>query len=263
MGEGGAGIKSMLKIKNITKSFGGVQAIRGSNFVIKEKCVTALIGPNGAGKTTLFDIITGFLAPDSGQIIFNGTDITRLESFERVGLGMSRTWQQVRLFRHLTIADHLRMIEDGDDMRVWKNLFKEQGIPLRQGYEGRARNKEQYGERLKQFGIKKDVDTIVSELSYGQRKLLQICLAVSQPHTLLLLDEPVAGVNSVVQAQVEELLLDLKAQGDTMLLIDHDMGFVRKLADRVVVLDAGVVIAEGGPEVVLNDVRVLEAYLGA
>lgn len=241
----------MLEIKNITKSFGGVQAVRGSTFVIQKHKITALIGPNGAGKTTLFDIIGGFISPDAGQVTLDGEDLDPLLPHERAARGLSRTFQQVRLFRYLTILDHLVMAESVDDMRFWKNLVLHP-VPSRERYEV----------LLEEFGIKRKLDTPVSDLSYGQRKLLQIAMALRRPHQLLMLDEPVAGVNSVVQERIENLLLEFKAKGETILLIDHDMNFVRRLSDHVIALDAGVVIVDGTPEVVLNDPRVLEAYLG-
>lgn len=241
----------MLEVKNITKSFGGVQAIQGSDFVVQKNKITALIGPNGAGKTTLFNIIGGLLKPDGGSIVFEGNDITKIESFDRVRMGMSRTFQQVRLFKYLTILDHLRMCDGQDDTKLFKNMFSRSTV-----------DRKEYEAILETFGIERDLDTPVSDLSYGQRKLLNIAMALRQKHSILLLDEPVAGVNSVVQERIEGILLDLKKQGETILLIDHDMQFIRKLADHVIVLDAGVVLTQGDPATVLEDPRVLEAYLG-
>jgi ABC-type branched-subunit amino acid transport system ATPase component len=241
----------MLRLENITKHFGGVAAIRGSDFTVPANQTTALIGPNGAGKTTLFDIIGGYLPADSGKVILDGEELRTLEPHERSKRGISRTFQQVRLFRYLTILDHLVMAEGDSDMRFWLNLVKPKK-PAREKYEA----------ILGEYGVERTLDTPVSDLSYGQRKLLQIAMALSRPHKLLMLDEPVAGVNSVVQERVEKLLLGLKAKGETILLIDHDMQFVRRLADQVICLDAGVVLASGTPEQVLNNPKVSEAYLG-
>ena len=219
--------------------------------VVEKNKVTALIGPNGAGKTTLFDIIAGFIAPDSGEIFFEQKNILALAPFERANLGISRAFQQVRLFRYLTILDHLLLAEGGDDAKLFKNIFSRPKVDTKK-----------YQELLEQFGIDRDLNALVSELSFGQRKLLQIAMCLRKPHTLLMLDEPVAGVNKVVQEKIENLLLELKAQGETILLIDHDMNFVRRLSDKVIALDAGVVIAEGTPQEVLSNPVVIEAYLG-
>lgn len=239
----------MLSIQNVHKSFGGVKALDGSNFVVPKNKITALIGPNGAGKTTLFDIICGLTSADSGNILFDNTDITKLATYKIANLGISRTFQQVRLFRNLSIRDHLLMSENNNDTKLSKNFFKRY-------------NNWDYNHLLEEFRIKKTLDTLVCDLSYGQRKLLQIAMAINKPHKILLLDEPVAGVNSLIQNEIENLLLKLKAKGETILLIDHDMNFVKRLSDHVIALDAGRVIVEGTPAEVLSDERVLEAYLG-
>lgn len=242
---------SMLEVKNITKSFGGVRAIQGSNFIIEKGKITALIGPNGAGKTTLFNIITGYLKPDTGSVSFCGTEITKQDPHNIANSGISRTFQQVRLFKYLTIYDHLRMTDDNEDTKLLKQLF------LRD-----TRDRNAYEVVLEEFGIDRELDALASELSYGQRKLLDLAMAMRKPHELLMLDEPVAGVNHVVQTRIEQTLLRLKQENETILIIDHDMDFVRRLADHVIVLDDGVVLTEGNPETVLCDERVLEAYLG-
>lgn len=241
----------MLQVKHVKKAFGGVQAIKGSNFSIEEGKVTALIGPNGAGKTTLFDIIAGFTRPDKGTIHFRGGDITKRQPFQIANLGVSRTFQQVRLFQYLSILDHLMMTRGHEDTGMLRNMFRTT-----------KPDRKYYKALIDKFGIERGLDTLVSELSYGQRKLLDLAMALEKQHTLLMLDEPVAGVNKVVQERIENILLEMKADGETILLIDHDMEFVRKLADHVIMIDAGVVLVEGSANDVLRDKRVLEAYLG-
>ncbi|MEK7084634.1 MAG: ATP-binding cassette domain-containing protein [Patescibacteria group bacterium] len=255
----------MLEIKNIAKNFGGVQAVKGSSFVVQKNKITALIGPNGAGKTTLFDIISGFCIPDSGSIVLNGESLDACRPDERASKGVSRTFQQVRLFKYLTIYDHLALSQGNDDTRLFHTLLKDlkiKRLSFRGGSALGGKDYETYEKLLKDFGIERPLNTVVSELSYGQRKLLEIMMAIHRPHALLLLDEPVAGVNAVVQERIERSLLRLKEQGETMLLIDHDMEFIRRISDHVIALDAGIVIAEGTPEEVLSDGRVVEAYLG-
>lgn len=241
----------ILKVTGLQKSFGGVHAVQGSTFEVEKGKITALIGPNGAGKTTVFNLITGFLKPDEGSVMFEGSELIGKESHDIAKRGISRTFQQVRLFKHLSIMDHLKMVEDQEDRKVIRNVFSK-----------KHKDVEPYKKILQEFGIEREPEALVGELSYGQRKLLDIAMRLRLDHKLLMLDEPVAGVNKVIQERIENLLLDLKKQGETMLVIDHDMAFVRKLADHVIALDAGVVITQGTPEEVLNDPCVLEAYLG-
>jgi len=226
--------------------------VQGSDFVVEQGKITALIGPNGAGKTTLFDIICGLVKQDEGNVLFNDADITGLPVHERMNLGISRTFQQVRLFTYLTIADHLQMTEDNEDMKLFKNFFAGK----------KTYDRKKFQQVLDEFGIERELDAQVSDLSYGQRKLLDFAMAERKAHQLLMLDEPVAGVNAVIQERIENRLLLLKEKGETVLLIDHDMRFIRRLADHVIVLDAGKVIVQGEPKRVLEDERVLRAYLG-
>jgi branched-chain amino acid transport system ATP-binding protein len=241
----------MLTVKNIHKSFGGVKAVAGSDFEVKENMITALIGPNGAGKTTLFDIISGLLPADKGQIFLDGKEITNLRPDVIANLGISRTFQQVRLFKNLTILDHLLMAQDNLDIKIVKNMIKNQAVA-----------KKDYKEYILEFGLKKKLDTKVTDLSYGQRKLLNMAIAFLKMHKILLLDEPVAGVNKVLQKDIEATLMKFKEEKKTILVIEHDMEFVKKLADWVIVLDQGKVLAQGEPNKVLRDPKVLEAYLG-
>ena len=248
----------MLEVKNLTKKFGGVKAVDHCSFEVPARKITALIGPNGAGKTTVFDLVSGLLKADSGQVfldIGSGTrEITNLAPYKITNLGVSRTFQQVRLFRYLTILDHLLITENNEDTKFWKNIINS-GKPSTQELKERQ-------EYVKSFGIDRDLTALVSDLSYGQRKLLQLAMALRKHHHLLILDEPVAGVNAVIQTKIEDLILKLKKQDETILIVEHDMDFVRRLADHVIVLDEGRVLTEGPPDKVLRDKKVLEAYLG-
>jgi len=262
----------MLEIKNLTKYFGGTIAVYNCSFVVPDKQITALIGPNGAGKTTVFDLVSGLLKADSGQVFLSppyqereqkgaGLDLTKLPSYKIANLHISRTFQQVRLFKHLTILDHLLITEDNDDTKLWRNVF---GIAEARGSsrEPKSRKHAERKEYIESFGIDRSLATVVSELSYGQRKLLQLAMALRKHHHLLMLDEPVAGVNAVIQRKIEDLILQLKERDETILIVEHDMDFVRRLADHVIVLDEGRVLLEGPPDRVLKDKKVLEAYLG-
>lgn len=241
----------MLTLNEVTKKFGGVTAADEVSFEVQPNKTTALIGPNGAGKTTVFNIIAGLIKPDKGTILFEDDNILDKSADERVNMGISRTFQKVRVFEYLTILDHFQMTEDHEDMKMFKNIFISS-----------QPDRGKYNQTLNQLGIDEDLDVRVKDLSYGQRKLLEMAIAVQMDHKLLMLDEPVAGVNKVIQERIEELLLEFKQDGETMLVIDHDMNFVRKLADYIVVLDSGELLVEGEPEEVLNHPKVLEAYLG-
>ncbi|PJE75909.1 ABC transporter ATP-binding protein [Candidatus Uhrbacteria bacterium CG10_big_fil_rev_8_21_14_0_10_48_11] len=248
----------MLHVENITKHFGGVVAVSGCSFHVKPGSVTALVGPNGAGKTTVLDMVSGLLPVDSGQVLLGERNLTNKQPYVIANAGLSRTFQQVRLFRNLTILDHLMMAKDNDDTRLLFNIWKRKKV-----------EQDFFAAHLGRFKVTKPLSTVVADLSYGQRKLLQLAMATLKPHHLLLLDEPVAGVTALVQEEIETLLLEMRGKPtpgadaeETMLIVEHDMGFVRRLADQVMVMDAGRVLVSGTPEVVLSDPRVLEAYLG-
>ena len=244
----------MLKVKNISKYFGGVKAIDDCSFEIEENSITAIIGPNGSGKSTLFNIISGVIKEDSGKILFNKKDISNFSVENVSNAGISRLFQKSQLFNNLTIRENLLLALDNEDTKFWKNLV---GLSKKN-----IDKEEKIKEMLKKVEMEKHIDKLCRELSFGQKRLIEILRTILNPHKLLMLDEPVAGVNPKLRNKIIEILLNLKKEGTTILLIEHDMNFALNLADRVVVLEKGKVIAGGSPDEIKNNKRVLSAYLG-
>lgn len=244
----------ILELHNLSKSFGGVHAVRHCSFGIEEKKITALIGPNGAGKTTVFNVVNGFVASDDGRVLFHGRDVTHMAIWERSRAGMSRTFQLSRIFKNLSIGENLTLAIRQEDNLFWRSLFRRIVV-------GEAH--EMIQAMLEFVGLKKDLKIMAANLSYGEQKLFDLARALLNPHVLLLLDEPVAGVNPVIREKLKSVVRQLKMRGETVLLIEHDIDFVRSVADWIIVMDQGTIFAEGPPDKVLRDSRVLEAYLGS
>jgi ABC-type branched-subunit amino acid transport system ATPase component len=244
----------MLQLHNLHKRFGGVKAVDDCSFNVEKGTITALIGPNGSGKTTVFNLVCGVLQPDSGKIVFFGKQISKLKPETISNLGISRLFQQARLFGNLTVRENLLLAFDNEDTKFWKNFFGMNPIT--------KKKEEKVSEVLKTIGMEKFENKQAKELSYGQKRLVELAKAMINPHKLLMLDEPVAGVNPKLRKEIAELLLKLKKQGETVFLIEHDMNFTLGIADNVVVMDEGKVIAEGTPPQIKKNPKVLEAYLG-
>ena len=244
----------MLEIIKLKKYFGGVKAVNGCSFNVKEKVIVALIGPNGAGKSTIFNLISGILRADSGKIIFNHHNITNQFPDAISNRGISRLFQDVRLFENLTVLDNLILAIDNNDTKFW-NIFFDFN---HQGEE----KKQKVRSLLKLVSLDGLENKLARDLSFGQKKLLGLARAILNPHQLLILDEPVAGINPKLKKQIADILLRLKRGGESILLIEHDMYFTYMVADYIIVMDAGKVIAEGRPEQIKNNPIVLEAYLG-
>ena len=226
----------MLSLKNVSKGFGGVKAVDRCTFDVEENTITSLIGPNGAGKTTAFNIISGLTKPDSGTIKLLGKNVTNLPAYKIAQAGISRTFQITKVFRNMTIKDNLLIAKYTNENKMKKVLGS--------------------------VFLQKPLQTIASELSYGQQRLLEIARALLMPHSLLMLDEPTAGVNPKIRQELKTILKNLRKDGKTILLIEHDMNFVMSISDTVIVLNEGKVLKSGKPKDIMKDKRVLEAYLG-
>jgi ABC-type branched-subunit amino acid transport system ATPase component len=240
----------LLSIHDVTKIFGGVHAVDGASLKVEEGTITALIGPNGSGKTTLFNIITGYLKADAGRVEFDGRDITGSHPGKLYRQGLSRTFQQARVFPQLTVLENL-VVAGGYG---WRQLFTSRV--------GR-RDRDRAADLLEEFRLTDISDLLASELSYGQRKLLEFAAVLMSSPRLVLLDEPTAGVNPVLIETMERHIRERNAAGITFLIVEHDMTFVMRLCDPVIVLDAGRPIFAGEPSVVQNNALVLDAYLGS
>jgi ABC-type branched-subunit amino acid transport system ATPase component len=241
---------ALLTVTDVSRRFGSVHAVRDTSFQVAENSVTALIGPNGSGKTTLFNIITGYMRADAGSIHFAGRDITRSRPSALYRRGLSRTFQQARVFAQLTVQENL-VVAGGYG---WGQLFGR-----RVGRDDRRRA----GELLEEFRLAHVADLFAAELSYGQRKLLEFAAVLMSRPRLVLLDEPTAGVNPVLIETMEAHIRRLHDEGITFLIVEHDMNFVMRLCDPVVVLDQGHQIFVGPPDEVQQNPLVLDAYLGA
>lgn len=244
----------ILELKSVVKSFGGLCAVDNASFKIEENSITGLIGPNGAGKTTIFDLITGLLTADSGQITFKHEDIIKSRAWERSKSGIARTFQSIRLFPELTVIDNiLAALPHSPDSFL--DIFK----PLKKK---KKEMKTQAVDMLKIVSLENHALSHASSLSYGQQKLLEIIRAYASGGDLFLLDEPAAGINRTMLHHVINLIKYLKSIGKTIVIVEHDMNFVMALCERIIVLDRGKEIAKGTPAEIRKNPLVLDAYLG-
>ena len=238
----------ILTLNDVSKSFGGLKVIDAVSFAVRRGSRTALIGPNGAGKTTVFNLVSGIYPIDGGAMRLDSVDITKLAARERVGHGLARSFQNIRLMPHLSTVENVMLGEHGRSS-PWA---------LARGSKAAARALA----ALERAGLGSYPGQVVSNLPYGVQKRIEVVRALMAEPKLLLLDEPAAGLNTAETAELQTLLEQVSAQGVTMLVVEHDMHFVRQLCDHVVVLNFGKKIFEGTPAAVHRDPGVREAYLG-
>jgi len=241
---------SILEAYNVSKAFGGIQALDACSISVEQGTITGLIGPNGSGKTTLFNVITGYDRVDSGAISFQGRAITNATPDHVFRLGIGRTFQLTRIFPRLTVLENMHVAAQRQSL---KGLL---------GRWSSSHEQRRALELLDFVGISRLKDMPAGNLSYGQKKLLEFAFILIAEPQVILLDEPAGGVNPVMIRHLAERIRDLNQRGITFLVVEHNMEFVMGLCDSVTVLHRGTKIAEGTPEAVRNNPAVLEAYLG-
>lgn len=252
--------KALLSIKGISKSFESFVAVDKVSIDVQEGSITALIGPNGAGKTTLFNLTTGFIPIDTGQVIFSGERIDHLPAHKRVHKGLSRTFQIPRIFSRLTVLENLLM---ADQQQPGERLFGcfTHNAKMRQREE---EAKQKAHDLLKLLNVSHIAEDYAGSMSGGQRKLIELGRVLMTDPKMIMLDEPMAGVNPTLGQKLLEKIQQLRADlGLTFLFVEHDMAVVMSASDRVIVLDEGRLIGDGSPDEIRSNPRVIEAYLGA
>jgi len=249
---------SLLKIDGICKSFGGLNAVDNISFEVEEGTIHALIGPNGAGKTTLVNMISGIYSIDEGNIFFNDENITNVPTHKLVSKHIMRTFQNLEICENMTVMENVML---GFNIQMSKNLLK-----CSFQFESILDDEEKYTHialsHLKRVGLENVADTLCSDLSYGILKKVEIVRALAINPKLLLLDEPVAGLNGTETTEIANIIKEISQEGVTVLLIEHDMKMIMSISDKITVINFGQKLAEGTPQEISTNPKVIQAYLG-
>lgn len=243
-------MQNILETKNLVKSFGGVHALDHLSINIPKGLITGLVGPNGSGKTTLINVLSGFCEYDKGEIFFSDTERKKIFPWENQIYNITRTFQQIRLFDQISVLDNILVILT--ERSPLHALFERHTAYHIQCAENILKKVDLYEKRMHN----------ARELSYGQRKLLEIGRVLAMNREIILFDEPFAGLFPEIVKKIENIIRELKQEGKTIVLVEHNMNIIRNLCDHLIVMDAGKLLSEGHPEKVLGERAVLEAYLG-
>jgi branched-chain amino acid transport system ATP-binding protein len=247
-----------MNTSGLCRYFGGVRAIHDLELNVREGLIQSVIGPNGAGKTTLFNVVSGILPPTSGTVYYKGEAISAMAPHRIAGLGVTRTFQNLQLFSEMTVLENVMV---GMHLRS-RGGFIASALKLPWVWNEERRIRENSMEILEFTGLADYAPLIAGSLPFGRQRILEIARALGAEPSLLMLDEPAAGLNTRETSDVSDLIGRIRKRGITILLVEHDMNLVMEISDHVTVLDQGQKIAEGAPELVRNDENVLKAYLG-